>query len=222
MNESEVLFQISHIVNGHNSFSQAVEQVALLLEREADGKALFIEHPDYAAKAPDILELFDSFDQPYRSLYVVDLRDGGKTLGKATLCFAANQFHGTFPQRLADFVGEQLGMLLVRTQLAAHSAKLKNEIERIEQDLAARKVRQRAEGILVAGHGMTRAIARRWIARLSQRTGLSEPDVAGRIIAYHQATGLFTHKDSGAPDLDQAGSTAPWLWANHLEEQRIA
>jgi hypothetical protein len=203
MTENEVLFQISNIVNGHLSFAQAVDQIGRLLEREVDGKALFIELPDESAPDPDVVRLFDSFVQPYRSLYIVDLRDGGEILGKATLCFASNEFHGTFPQRLADFVGEQLGMMLARTRLAARRAKLKSEIEKMEEDLASRKMLQRAEGILVAKRGMSLTVAKRWIARQSQRTGLSRADVADRIIAYHQATGLI-------------GVT------NHLEEQRIA
>ena len=135
------------------------------------------------------MKLLDSFDQPYRSLYSVDLRDGGEILGKATLCFASDQHQGALNQRLADFIGEQLGMLLARTRLSDRRARLKSEIEIIEEDLATRKVMQRAEGILIAKRGMTAAVARRWIAQQSHKTGLSKRDVAERIIAYDQATG---------------------------------
>jgi len=187
MTENEVLFKISNIVNGHLSFSQAVEQITLLLEREVNGESLIIEEPD---RPNDAVKLLDSFDLPYRSLYSVNLRNGGETLGKATLCFAAGHFQGAFPQRLADFVGEQLGMLLVRTRLAEQRAHLKAEIEKIKEDLATRKAMQRAEGILIARRGMAAAVARRWVAQQSQKTGLSKRDVADRIIAYHQAKGL--------------------------------
>ena len=81
-------------------------------------------------------------------------------------------------------------MLLVRTRLAERRARLKAEIERIEEDLATRKMMQRAEGILIAKRGMAAVVARRWMAQQSQKTGLSKRDVADRIIAYHQATGL--------------------------------
>lgn len=187
MTENEVLFQISNIVNGPLTFLQAVEQIALLLEREAHGKSLIIEDLDGSNNAVKLLE---SFDQPYRSLYSVNLRDGGDTLGKATLCFASDHFQGAFPQRLSDFVGEQLGMLLARTRLAERRAQLKDEIGKIEDDLATRKVMQRAEGILIAKRGMAAVVARRWIAQQSKKTGLSERDVADRIIAYDLATGL--------------------------------
>jgi hypothetical protein len=187
MTESELLFQISNIVNGHLPFPQAIEQIALLLEREANAKTLVIEEPDRPSGA---VMLLDSFDQPYRSLYSVDLRDGGEVLGKATLCFASSQHQSAQNQRLADFIGEQLGMMLARTRLADRRAQLKAEIEIIEEDLAMRKVMQRAEGILIAQRSMTAAVARRWIAQQSHKTGLSKRDVADRIIAYHQATGL--------------------------------
>lgn len=183
MTENEVLFQISNIVNGHLSFSQAVEQIGQLLEREANAKALIIEHPG----APDPVALLESFPEPYRSLYSVDLRDGGESLGKATLCFASGHFQGSL-QRLADFVGEQLGMLLVRTRLEERRFQLEGEIAKIVEDLATRKVLQRAEGILVAHRSMAPAVAKRWIAQQSQKMGLSRQDVADRIIAYHQAT----------------------------------
>jgi hypothetical protein len=167
MTENEVLFQISNIVNGRVSFTQAVERISVLLAREADGKLLTID---------------------------VELRDGGEILGKAPLCFASDRFEGALRQRLADFVGQQLGMLLARTRLAERIAELKNEIARIEEDLAVRKVIQRAEGILIAKRGMAAAVARRWIEQQSQKTGLSKRDVADRIIAYHQATGLLEQR----------------------------
>jgi hypothetical protein len=107
--------------------------------------------------------LMDSFDPPDRSLYRA---------------------------RLADFVDQQLGMLLLRTQLAERRAQLKREIAQMQEDLATRKMMQRAEGLLIARRAMSQAVAQRWIAQQSQKTGLSKNDVAQRIIAYYQATGL--------------------------------
>jgi hypothetical protein len=186
MTENELLFRISAIVTGRTSFPQAGEQIAILLEREAHGKGLFIEQLT-------AVQLLESFDQPYRSLYSVDLRDGGEALGKVTLCFASDHFEGALQQRLADFVGEQLGMLLTREFLTERHAKLKGEIARIEENLATRKRTQRAEGILIA-RGTAPAVAKRWISQQSYRTGLSKSDVADRIIAYDQARGLVEQK----------------------------
>jgi hypothetical protein len=187
MTESELLFQISNIVNGPLTFPQAADRIKLLLTNEAHCRTFLIEPP---GRPSDAAKLLESFDQPYRSLYSVDLLDGVEVLGRATLCFASNHFLGALPQRLADFVGQQLGMLLARTRLAETRIRLKREIEKIEEDLATRKVMQRAEGILIAKRGMAAIVARRWIAQQSEKTGLSTLDVADRIIAYDQAIGL--------------------------------
>jgi hypothetical protein len=163
MTESEVLFQISNIVNQGASHRQAVEQIELLLKREIG-----------------------------------------------------------VPGRVADFIEQQLGMLLVRTRLAERRAELRRELAAIEEDLATRKLMQRAEGILVARRGMALAVAQRWIAQQSEKTGLSKNDVADRIIAYYQATGLFAHRGAGGQNDDGASHPAPPEWARRLGEQRIA
>jgi hypothetical protein len=211
MTETELLLRISNIVNGHLSFPHSVDQIALLLKREASGKSIVIEAAD---RPSDAVKLLESFDQPYRSLYTVALRDGGEILGKATLCFASDHFQGGLPQRVADFVGEQLGMLLARTRLAERRTRLKSELAKIEEDLATRKVLQRAEGILIAKQGMAAALAKRWIEQQSQKTGLSKQDVADRIVAYHQATGLY----------EQNGEPRNWAGAFHsdLHLERLA
>src|SRR5260370_28571158 len=180
MNERELLFQISNIVNGPVSFGQAVEQIARLLERDAGGKGLFLDDPDVDG-------LLDSFEG---TVYTMELRAGDGSLGKLTVVFASDEMQGEF-SRLAEFLGEQLGMLVARGRLSERPAQLKREIARIEEDLATRKLMQRAEGLLVARRGLTSAVARRWIAETSRKTSLSKNDAAARIFAYYQATGLF-------------------------------
>jgi hypothetical protein len=184
MNETEALFRISELANGRQSFSTVVAQIELLLEKHFGGKGIFLDDSGDAA-----LRL-DSMQQPYRSLYTVDLRDGGLGLGKATLLFASDKFQGDLPRRLAEFIGEQLGMLFARTRLAQNAAELRLQVASLRRDLAARKVLQRAEGILVARRGMLAIAARRWIEQQSAKTGLTIAAVADRIIAYDQARAL--------------------------------
>ncbi|HVO96640.1 MAG TPA: ANTAR domain-containing protein [Bryobacteraceae bacterium] len=188
MTEQDVLFRISEIVNGRQDFLHAMEQIALLLERAFGGKGVFLDH------APDAFQRLESLPQPYRSLYTVDLRDAGRSLGKLTLLFASGSFQGDAPRRIADFVGEQLGMLLARLRLAGRTAELKQEISAMERDLAERKLIQRAEGLLVARRGMTASAAHAWISTQSKNMGLSKAGVADRIIAYHQASALMPQK----------------------------
>jgi hypothetical protein len=190
MTESEVLFQISNIVDGHLSFAFAQEQIALLLEKQVGGKGVFIND----SGMPDAARLLDSFSQPYRSMFTVDLRDAGESVGKVTLLFASDRFQGSLPQRLSIFVGEQLGMLLARTRLAERHEELKREIAVIEEDLSTRKLMQRAEGLLIARRGLLAISARRWIEQQSQKTGLSKNEVADRVVTYYRATGLVEQK----------------------------
>jgi hypothetical protein len=178
MTETEVLFQISEIVNRQRSFSQAVQQIALLLECEVGGRGVIIQQ----LGAPSAVHVLDSIDQLYRSFYTVALRDAGEALGEVTLCFASDDFQGNLPQRLSDFVGEQLGMLLARTRLAERRAQLQRELM------------QRAEGLLIARRNLAPAVAKRWITQQSVKTGLSKEDVADRVIAYYQATGLLERR----------------------------
>jgi hypothetical protein len=182
MSEREILFRISNLVNGFLTFAQAVERIGLLLDREADGKALMVETTKRSFGVLEPVKLLDSLVQPYRSLYTVDLRQGGETSGKATLCFASDHFQGALPERLANFVGQQLGMLLARTRLAERQAQLKTEMQRIEKDLATRKLMQRGEGILVEKCGISPAFAKSWIAQESSKTGLSERAVVNRLM----------------------------------------
>jgi hypothetical protein len=184
MNETEALFRISELVNGRQPFPTVVEQIELLLEKHFSGQGIFLDDSGESAVR------LDSASQPYRSLFTVDLRDGGVSLGKATVVFASETFQGDLPRRLAEFAGEQLGMLLVRTRLAQTAAELRLDIARLHRDLAARKVLQRAEGILVARRGMLAVAARHWIEQQSAKTGLTKAAVADRIIAYDQARAL--------------------------------
>jgi hypothetical protein len=98
MNERELLFRISNIVNGPISFPQAVEQITRLLEREACVIGLFFDYPEGGKQ----------------SLCTVELRDGGEHLGTLTLVFASNHAPGAFERRIADFVGVQLSLLVAR------------------------------------------------------------------------------------------------------------
>src|ERR1700730_14397661 len=104
MTEIELLFQVSHIVNGRVTYPQAVEQIDRLLRSQTG-----------------------------------------------------------LPPRIETFISQQLSLLLARTELAERRAALKREISEMEEDLATRKVVQRAEGILVAKRGMSLAAAKRWI-----------------------------------------------------------
>jgi AmiR/NasT family two-component response regulator len=127
---------------------------------------------------------------------ISNIVNGGASFAQAVdqIAVLMDSFDPTHRSLYDDFVKQQLGMLLQRTRLMERRAELKREIAQIQEHLATRKLMQRAEGLLVARRAMSQGVARSWIAQQSQKTGLSKNDVADRIIAYYQATGLLERR----------------------------
>ncbi len=128
-------------------------------------------------------QVLEAFDLPYRSLYSVPLRADGRELAKLIICYASSEFHGSIPQRVSQYTGEQLGMLMQRSYLHKDRIRLTSALARLREDLSARKVLQRAQGILTARRGMSPAAANLWISQEAHRSGLSMRRVAEQIVA---------------------------------------
>lgn len=188
MKENEILFQISQIAGAATSLVGAVEQIRLLLEEALGARALTIALPQRFPLRTDLAsrhaeEVLEAYTLPYRSLYSVPLRAGGQELGKLIACYASEEFHGALPQRVSQFTGEQLGMLLDRTRLCQDAMRLGGALARMREELATRKVLERAQGILTRRRGMGQAAAHLWIFQEARRSGVSVRAVAAQIIA---------------------------------------
>src|ERR1700734_4380312 len=112
MKEAEILFQVSQIVSSTDSFTSAVKQIRSLLEFALGAQALALlgasDLPGRAsskvdAVTPQVEEFLESLDLPYRSLYSVPLRAGGKELGKLIACYASAEFHADVPRRVSNY-----------------------------------------------------------------------------------------------------------------------
>lgn len=188
MKEDEILFQISQIIGATTSFPGALEQIRILLEKTLGARALTIALPQQMPLPADVAsthveQVLEAFDLPYRSLYSVPLRAGGRELGKLIACYASAEFHGSIPQRVSQYVGEQLGMLLERARLSKDRMRLGAALARLREELAVRKVLQRAQGILMARRGMSADAANLWISQEARRSGVSLRRVAELIVA---------------------------------------
>ena len=192
MKEAEILFQVSQIVSTTNSFTSAVKQIRGLLELALGAQALtLLGASDWPGRAsskvdavtPQVEEFLESLDLPYRSLYSVPLRAGGKELGKLIACYASPEFHADIPRRVSNYVGQQLGMLLERTRLGKDRSRLEAELAALREDLATRKAVQRAQGILVTRRGMTPASAKLWISQQARLARLTAQQVAEQVVA---------------------------------------
>jgi len=160
MKETEIIVQVSQIVSATDSFTGAVDQIRCLIELTIDVPGL---------GSPPMETLSGSF-------HAAPLRASGRELG--TLLVQAG-----LPDRVSNYVGEQLGMLLERTRLSEHRARLEAELAVLREDLATRKALQRAQGILVMRRGITPVSARRWISQQAQRAGCSILEVAEQVVA---------------------------------------
>jgi GAF domain-containing protein len=191
--EQSILLQISRIANSHRNFHRAVERIAAVLEREADGKAFMVELPgaepngSLLTTSADIQDFLASIESPYRSLFYVPLRDGGEEIGKLIACFASDKFQGDLPRRLAEFAGEQIGMLLARSRLTSDNEARRNELASLKAELSARKSIARAQGHLISREGLNPQQAIEWLTRQSAKTGLPIHYVADRV------TDLYLH-----------------------------
>lgn len=187
MKEDQILFQISRIIGASTTFLEALEQTRALLEPTLGALALTIALPQRMPSRTDVAQthveqILEAVEAPYRSLYAVPLRSGGKELGKLIACYASEEFHGAIPQRVSHYVGEQLGMLLDRTLLHKDRGRLEAALARMREELTARKVLQRAQGILTARHSMSAGAAKRWIAHEARKSALSVRVISEQII----------------------------------------
>jgi hypothetical protein len=167
MKEQEILFQVSQIVSVTNSLSAAVAKIRRLLD-------LMIELPGLAS--PTVETLSGSF-------YAAPLRTSGRELGKLLV-------QADLPQRVSNYVGEQLGMLLERTHLNEDRARLEAELAGLREDLTTRKAVDRAQGILVMRRGITPVSARRWISQQALQAGSSILEVAEQVVVVENARRL--------------------------------
>jgi hypothetical protein len=176
MKENVILFQVSQIVSATNSFAGAVDQIGSLFEQVLGAPAL------------TLLGAGELGDTPLKgSFYAAPLRASGRELGK--LLVGAD-----VPQRVSNYVGEQLGMLLERTRLRKDRSRLQAELVSLRDDLATRKVVQRAQGILVVRRGLTPASAKLWMSQQARQTRFSVQQIAEQIVAAENAQreSLFT------------------------------
>jgi hypothetical protein len=124
VNEKQILFDIRKISSKSASFPEAVKELSALLERGLGGVVRLIGVPDNNSdEGPSIASHAERFfDETegltYRSLYTVSLRANGRGLGKVVAFFASGCSHQGVAQRLANFSGEQLGLLLERIRVS--------------------------------------------------------------------------------------------------------
>ena len=95
--------------------------------------------------------------------------------------FALGCSHEGVTQRLANFAGEQLGMLLERIRLTRERKQISRQFLRTRDALANRIALQRAEGILMKRWALDLHAAKLWIANRIDPTGFFPREVSDQI-----------------------------------------
>jgi hypothetical protein len=183
VNERELLLRISRIANRSVSFGNAVEEIGVLMEQELGGKGLIVrELGDLPGGIAASFEQFfeETAHLPSRALYTVALRANGQELGRLIAFFACAETNDGLHHRVANFAGEQLGIMLERLRLAKRRRQLKAETSRIRASLATRKALQRAEGLL-GKRGLPPQTARLLLQREAERRKVTLRQAANRV-----------------------------------------
>lgn len=183
LSEAELLIGISAIASSPSGFEEAVENIALLLERERGLSSLVVLEKRGGTVEP--MARYGGRDVSAGRLLALPIREGAAEIGELRVAFRIQQSNQAQSPMLAAFVAEQIGALLARRRLSEKRADLKSGIDRLRRELAAVKVVSRAMGLLVQKRQLSERAARNWLELQSRKTGLSLHAVADRVITHH-------------------------------------
>jgi len=108
------------------------------------------------AGADDRFKLFRSLvEDTYEAFLSVPLVSAGEVIGVLNVHHKQPRMHQPEEIALLSFVGEQMGGVISKSQLAEENSRLLQEAAQIKQQLKTRKLVERAKGILQQRYQMT-------------------------------------------------------------------
>lgn len=121
-------------------------------------------------------------EDTYQSFISVPLVSGGDLVGVVNVHFRDQ--HEASPDLIATltFIGEQMGGAVAKTMLAEANQRLIEEALEMKRQLEARKLIERAKGILMQRHGLTEEESYLRLRNDSRRSRRPMRDLAHRII----------------------------------------
>ena len=134
-------------------------------------------------KFPSLVE--DTFE----AFLSVPLVSSGDTIGVINIHHRAPHLHTPEQVALLSFMGEQMGGAIARGRVMDENAKLQEEAQDIRRQLEARKLVERAKGILQAKYKLTEEQAYLRLRSESRRLRRPMRDLAEAIILAEDVTG---------------------------------
>lgn len=121
-------------------------------------------------------------EDTYQAFLSVPLITGGEIVGVVNVHFRNSQTFDADLIALLTFVGEQMGGAVANSMLAEENERLIEEAAEMKRQLEARKLVERAKGILMTRHGMTEEEAYLKLRNDSRRSRRAMRDLAEQII----------------------------------------
>ncbi|MCS7026168.1 MAG: ANTAR domain-containing protein [Bryobacteraceae bacterium] len=135
-----------------------------------------------AGKDPRFKRFPSLIEDTYEAFISVPLISGGDIVGVINVHYRAPREHD--PQLLAmlSFIGEQMGGAIAKSILAEENRRLQQEALEMKRQLEARKLIERAKGILMQRHKLTEEEAYLKLRNDSRRSRRAMRDLAEQII----------------------------------------
>ena len=115
-----------------------------------------------------------------------EVKAAGKLWGELRVCFGLRPLTLENPLRFARYLGQQLGILLVRTELLVQQDVLRQRVERYKTVVARRKAIHRARALLRHAHNISEDQAFLLMRRYVEDTGRTMHQIAEAIVLSDQ------------------------------------
>lgn len=121
-------------------------------------------------------------EDTYQAFVSVPLTSGGNIAGVVNVHYREQQNFSADLIATLTFVGEQMGGAVAKSILAEENHRLMEEAEEMKRQLEARKLVERAKGILMQRHGISEEEAYLKLRNDSRRSRRAMRDLADQII----------------------------------------
>jgi uroporphyrinogen-III synthase len=121
-------------------------------------------------------------EDTYEAFISIPLVSGGDIVGVINIHYRTSQDHSAEMIATLSFVGEQMGIAAAKSILAEDNRRLVDEANEMKRQLEARKLIERAKGILMQRHGLTEEEAYLRLRNDSRRSRRAMRDLAEQII----------------------------------------
>jgi uroporphyrinogen-III synthase len=137
-----------------------------------------------AGKDPRFKKFPSLIEDTYEAFISVPLVSGGDIVGVINVHYRTPREHDAQLIAMLSFIGEQMGGAVTKSILADENRRLQEEALEMKRQLEARKLVERAKGILMQRHNLTEEEAYLKLRNDSRRSRRAMRDLAEQIIQH--------------------------------------